>query len=146
MTTTFDYKNQAWVRDGKYVRCGHPALMNCGCYGRLHAGEPIAHTQDSDCQLDRFGSCELCGVLHGDPCQACGGKGFHTAQCPESDANYVPQDEQGAVIMLQHAINHQIKRIGYDADAVFVLANAIPDVVVDAMLRGIYIDPLAGAQ
>lgn len=38
----FDYTNQAWVRDGRYVRCGHPASMNCTCYGRLHAGEPIA--------------------------------------------------------------------------------------------------------
>lgn len=35
----FDYTNQAWVRDGKYIACGHPAEMDCGCYGRDHAGE-----------------------------------------------------------------------------------------------------------
>lgn len=34
----FDYDNQAWVRDGKYVRCGHTD-QGCGCYGRTHEGE-----------------------------------------------------------------------------------------------------------
>ena len=38
----YDYVHQAWVRDGKYVRCAHPVSMNCSCYGRLHAGEPVA--------------------------------------------------------------------------------------------------------
>lgn len=37
---TFDYRNQAWIdHTGRYVRCGHPAQMNCGCYGRTHEGE-----------------------------------------------------------------------------------------------------------
>lgn len=35
----YDYDNQAWVIDGKYVRCGHPESMKCGCYSRKHAGE-----------------------------------------------------------------------------------------------------------
>lgn len=35
----YDYKNQAWIRNGRYERCGHPESMDCGCYGRLHAGE-----------------------------------------------------------------------------------------------------------
>ncbi len=35
----FDYDNQVWVRDGKYVPCGHPKSMQCNCYGRLHEGE-----------------------------------------------------------------------------------------------------------
>ncbi len=38
--TEYDYENQAWVQDGKYVSCAHPAEMGCRCYGRLHAGEP----------------------------------------------------------------------------------------------------------
>jgi len=38
----FDYENQAWVIDGKYQNCGHPVYMDCGCYGRAHAGEPPA--------------------------------------------------------------------------------------------------------
>jgi hypothetical protein len=36
----FDYEHQAWVREGKYMRCGHPETMQCGCYGREHEGEP----------------------------------------------------------------------------------------------------------
>ena len=37
----YDYKNQAWVVDGKYVKCGHPAEMNCKCFGKLHEGEDV---------------------------------------------------------------------------------------------------------
>lgn len=33
----FDYRHQAWVVDGRYVRCGH--LNACSCYGRLHEDE-----------------------------------------------------------------------------------------------------------
>jgi hypothetical protein len=40
--TLYDYTNQAWVEDGRYVACSHPASMVCGCYGRIHAGEPVA--------------------------------------------------------------------------------------------------------
>lgn len=35
----YDYKNQSWVVDGKYVRCGHPNNIDCGCYGKIHEGE-----------------------------------------------------------------------------------------------------------
>lgn len=35
----FDYENQAWVIDGRYVRCGHLEGMDCECYGRAHQGE-----------------------------------------------------------------------------------------------------------
>lgn len=34
----YDYVNQAWIEDGKYVRCGHKG-DSCQCYGRLHEGE-----------------------------------------------------------------------------------------------------------
>ena len=37
----YDYSRQAWVADGLYVRCGHPEKMDCGCYGKHHAGEPV---------------------------------------------------------------------------------------------------------
>jgi hypothetical protein len=37
----FDYENQAWVENGKYLRCGHPDPMDCGCFGRLHEGESV---------------------------------------------------------------------------------------------------------
>ncbi|MDD5007298.1 MAG: hypothetical protein PHC68_02710 [Syntrophorhabdaceae bacterium] len=35
----FDYKHQAWVLNGVYVRCGHPENMDCRCYGKDHVGE-----------------------------------------------------------------------------------------------------------
>lgn len=37
--TFFDYENQAWVIGGVYQRCGHPETMDCGCFGKLHAGQ-----------------------------------------------------------------------------------------------------------
>ena len=37
----FDYKRQAWFDDGVYVSCGHSEFVQCGCYGRLHEGEPV---------------------------------------------------------------------------------------------------------
>jgi hypothetical protein len=39
---SFDYHNQAWVKDGRYVRCGHPG-DSCNCYGRIHEGEEAIH-------------------------------------------------------------------------------------------------------
>jgi len=35
----YDYENQAWIENGRYVACAHPASLNCRCYGKLHAGE-----------------------------------------------------------------------------------------------------------
>ena len=52
MSVQFDYKNQAWVENGVYVRCGHPESMECGCFGRAHAGELVNHQQDSDCDIE----------------------------------------------------------------------------------------------
>ena len=49
--TAYDYANQAWVVDGRYVACAHPESMQCKCYGKLHAGE-VAPPQ-----------CEACGVV-----------------------------------------------------------------------------------
>lgn len=35
----YDYINQAWVMQGKYVVCGHvEAGILCDCYGRTHEG------------------------------------------------------------------------------------------------------------
>lgn len=36
----YDYRNQAWVVDGKYVACGHG--KPCDCFGKVHAGQPVA--------------------------------------------------------------------------------------------------------
>ena len=35
----YDYKNQVWIRGGRYVNCGHPQGMSCNCYGRAHVGQ-----------------------------------------------------------------------------------------------------------
>lgn len=42
----YDYRNQAWVVDGRYVACSHPASMKCNCYGTVHAGELLAANAD----------------------------------------------------------------------------------------------------
>ena len=34
----YDYNNQAWVVDGKYVRCGHKDT-ECSCFGRIAEGQ-----------------------------------------------------------------------------------------------------------
>jgi hypothetical protein len=41
----YDYKNQAWVKDGVYQDCGHPYQISgmmynrpCGCFGRRNKG------------------------------------------------------------------------------------------------------------
>lgn len=36
----FDYFNQAWIKDMRYVRCGHRG-ESCDCFGRVHAGEIV---------------------------------------------------------------------------------------------------------
>ena len=35
----YDYENQAWTVNWRYMACNHPASMNCKCYGKQHAGE-----------------------------------------------------------------------------------------------------------
>lgn len=37
----YDYQNQAWIQEFKYLRCGHVDEMNCNCYGKLHEGESV---------------------------------------------------------------------------------------------------------
>ena len=39
MPPHFDYTKQVWIKDGLYLRCGHPETMSCKCYGREHEGE-----------------------------------------------------------------------------------------------------------
>ena len=41
----FDYRHQAWVEDGKYMGCNHPASIDCGCFARDHAGEILSAAQ-----------------------------------------------------------------------------------------------------
>ena len=41
----YDYTRQAWVVNGKYVRCGHPEAMNCQCFGKANEGKPSIERQ-----------------------------------------------------------------------------------------------------
>lgn len=43
---TFDYKNQAWIRDGRYLDCSHPNSMDCQCYGRKYEGLTVAQVAE----------------------------------------------------------------------------------------------------
>lgn len=35
--TVYDYTHRAWVKEQRYVACGH--LDACSCYAKAHAGE-----------------------------------------------------------------------------------------------------------
>ncbi len=37
----FDYKHQAFVKDGRYVACSHTLKAECKCFGTAHAGERV---------------------------------------------------------------------------------------------------------
>lgn len=50
----YDYQNQAWTaivqatqtkRVRAYLRCGHPIAMDCECYGKAHANQPVPVTE-----------------------------------------------------------------------------------------------------
>jgi hypothetical protein len=40
----YDYRNQSFVVDGKYVPCGHG--KPCDCFGTVHAGQPLKANAD----------------------------------------------------------------------------------------------------
>jgi hypothetical protein len=37
----YDYDNQAWYKNGVYIRCGHPDSMDCGCFGKINEGKAV---------------------------------------------------------------------------------------------------------
>ena len=51
---------------------------------------------------------------------------------------------QDAVVALNHAINHILDQPN-SADAIFIFACAIPEIVTEAALSGEIVDPLLGA-
>lgn len=40
----YDYRHQAWVENGHYIRCAHG--RPCDCYGTIHHDEPVAPDAD----------------------------------------------------------------------------------------------------
>ena len=58
----YDYDRQAWVIEGKYVRCGHPDSMECHCYGKIHEGEECGQAILPEvCIKKSAGICNSCG-------------------------------------------------------------------------------------
>lgn len=49
----FDYDKQAWVVNGRYIRCGHPIGLDCKCYGTLHTGEETTTAEFDSYHTDR---------------------------------------------------------------------------------------------
>lgn len=46
----------------------------------------LRHAKDEDCDVDEdTETCRGCGVRHGDPCDDCGGRGYHRLACPTQD-------------------------------------------------------------
>lgn len=43
------------------------------------------HSKDEDCSVGEDDFCAGCGVLHGDPCGWCGGRGYHRDDCTGPD-------------------------------------------------------------
>lgn len=68
-------------------RCQFDDNLRCKICG---AGFPgyHEHTKDEDCVLSPGGdgTCDVCGVYHGHPCD-CGGRGFHKPGCAEMADN-----------------------------------------------------------
>ena len=50
MKPSYDYKNQAWMMNGVYLRCGHPESMDCRCYGKIHAGKTPEQAHENNLQ------------------------------------------------------------------------------------------------
>jgi hypothetical protein len=59
----YDYEHQAWVKDGKYVRCGHPDSMNCGCFGKAWEGYTVN-------EIEEIGNNEMAGTFSCCVCQS----------------------------------------------------------------------------
>ena len=58
------------------------------------------HTKDSDCTVDPLTNCcKVCGVDHSEPCLECGGKGYHSPNCPELQhtGNTIPALERTVI-------------------------------------------------
>ena len=43
----YDYANQTWIKNGRFISCDHPENMNCQCYGKLHYGELVTSPKNN---------------------------------------------------------------------------------------------------
>jgi hypothetical protein len=83
-TDTYAVALRIFNRPGKPGACVHrmPQGMSAFKDGACVRCGSAAHVKDSDCTVDPGNDyCSVCGVLHGEPCSDCGGKGFHQYEC-----------------------------------------------------------------
>lgn len=68
--------HQAWVS----------GVTDVAAYREL-VGATKSHRQDGECTVGPDGLCTDCNALHDEPCQDCGGRGYHRVGCvvPDSD-------------------------------------------------------------
>jgi hypothetical protein len=61
------------------------AMRVVGGHRREERQTQREHITDADCTIGDDDCCVECGVLHGDPCPECGGKGYHVDGCQAED-------------------------------------------------------------
>jgi hypothetical protein len=79
------------------------------------------HNQDSDCTVVDD-TCTGCGVVHGLPCEACGGTGFHKDTCTET-ALYA--DERA--LAAKFPVGARVRIIGSDLTMYIGLTGTVVD-------------------
>jgi len=79
------------------------------------------HNQDSDCVTDADGTCTICGVHHGCPCETCGGAGFHKDNCEATKAQYA--EEQA--LATRFPIGARVRVIRSDLDVYVGLTGTV---------------------
>jgi hypothetical protein len=66
-----------------YPEAEYTVDYECTACGKSVLAPAVAeHTKDANCVATLVdGTCSACGVLHGDPCPDCGGRGYHGKNC-----------------------------------------------------------------
>lgn len=86
------------ARDGNAVTVVETQGADCGTvhvipYAWTRYAARFDHNRDSDCTLEPHDAategalCIGCGVMHGDPCIDCGGRGYHNQPCAWCDCD-----------------------------------------------------------
>jgi hypothetical protein len=69
--------------DAARLHCDHDGGL-CRADIGLRCDQGAPHESDDQCAVDpSTHCCRVCGVMHGDPCPICGGRGFHLDGCAE---------------------------------------------------------------
>jgi hypothetical protein len=98
-----------------------------------------SHDQDSDCVTDADGTCTICGVHHGCPCETCGGAGFHKDDCEETKALYAEEQALAA----KFPVGARVRIIDSDLFAYIGLTGTVADYGIHSFPDEL---PLVGVQ